>query len=419
MKKVIRKAILVEVVQRDKREISEASLSEFRFLVQTLGVEIVGETTQAMRQPNYAFFLGKGKVGEIKQIVKLLNADFVFADITLTYLQLRNLTKEIGIPVIDRPHLILMIFAMRAKTKEGKLQVELSELKMHLPEIVHNGIFMDQQTGSEIGLKGPGEKKTELKKRYIEKRIKLLEERLKIIERQRELRRKKRRKGNIPIIALIGYTNSGKSTLLNRLTNTNTYVENMFFSTLDTLVREGKLDEQTEVLFVDTIGFIRDLPPMLIYSFHSTLEEILDAWVILHIVDVSVPDFVAKMKSVLATINELNASQIPRMLVFNKIDKISEEKRIILQERFRNAIFISALKGLEIDTLKTKMKEEISKLYIRVKLLIPYEEPKVLSYVYSEVNVISVKNIKNGALIIAEGFRENMEKFKKYFVISY
>jgi GTP-binding protein HflX len=412
-----KKVILVEVIQPNKREISEDSFEEFRILVQTLGLEIVGETTQVIRVPNYAFFLGKGKVNEIKQIVKLLNASYIFIDTKLTYLQLRNLTKEVGIPVIDRPHLILMIFDMRAKTKEGKLQVELSELKMHLPEIVHSGIYMDQQVGSEMGLKGPGEKKTELKRRYIEKRIKILEEKLREIKKQRELRRKRRKKSNIPIIALVGYTNSGKSTLLNCLLGEkDAYVEDMLFSTLDTLVREANLDEQTKVLFVDTIGFIRDLPPTLIYAFHSTLEEILDAWVIVHVVDASVPDFVDKMNSVLTTINELKASSIPRVLVFNKIDLLDKEKLTALKNRYRDAIFISALHCARTQDLKKKLKEEISRLYVMANLLIPYSEPKILSRVYNEVNVISSKEAENGVLIVAEGFKSNMEKFRKYFV---
>ena len=412
-----KKAILVEIIQQNRREISEDSFDEFRFLVQTLGVEIVGESTQVIKIPNYTFFLGKGKVNEIKQIVKLLDADFVFIDTKLTYLQLKNLTKEIGISVIDRPHLILMIFDMRAKTKEGKLQVELSELKMHLPEIVHSGIYMDQQVGSEIGLKGPGEKKTELKRRYIEKRIKILEEKLREIKKQRELRRKKREKNNIPIIAFVGYTNSGKSTLLNRMIGgEDAYVEDMLFSTLDTLVREGEIDEQTKVLFVDTIGFIRDLPPTLIYAFHSTLEEILDAWIIIHIVDVSVPSFKDRMDSVQFTINELKASKIPRILVFNKIDKLDIERRSFLQKRYNNAVLISALTGEGINDLKRKLKDEISKLYLRVSLLIPYTEPKVLSSIYKETNIIQSKSTEVGTLLTVEGFKGNIEKFKKYFL---
>ncbi len=411
-----KKAISVEIINPGIREISDDSFEEFKLLIGTLGIEIAGEATQVIRKPNYAFFLGKGKVNELRQIVKLLNADFVFIDSKLTYLQLKNLTDEIGVPVIDRPHLILMIFSMRARTKEAKLQVELSQLKMHLPEIVHSAMYLDQQTGSEIGLKGPGEKKTELRRRYIEKRINVLEKKLKEIAKQRELRRKKRRKSKIPIIAIAGYTNSGKSTLLNRLTKPDAYVENMLFSTLDTLVREGEIAENKKVLFVDTIGFIRDLPPALIYAFHSTLEEILDAWVILHVVDASSPDFSEKIESVLKTLKELGASEIPRILVFNKIDKIPAEKLLFLKNKFPDAVFISALSGAGIDKLKSKIEEKISSLYVKLKLLIPYDRQDIVSALYETANVLSAKNTDEGTEIVAEGFRNSMFKFRKFTV---
>ncbi len=410
-----KKAVVVEVINPLVREISEDSFEEFRLLVETLGYEISAETTYIARKTNYGFFIGKGKVNEIRQIVKLLDTEVVFIDTKLSYLQIRNLSKEIGVPVVDRPHLILMIFDMRAKTKEGKLQVELSELKMHLPEIVHSGISLDQQVGSEMGLKGPGEKKTELKRRYIEKRIKVLEKKLLEIRKQRMLRRKKRKKSNIPIIAIAGYTNSGKSTLLNRLTTPDAYVEDMLFSTLDTLVREGELNGE-KVLFVDTIGFIRDLPPALIYAFHSTLEEILDAWIILHVTDVSVPDFSAKMETVLRTINELGASLIPRITVFNKIDKISEEKLNFLKQRYPEAVFISALSGEGIEALKERISKEISRLHTSEKLFIPHDKQSVLSKIYDTLEVLHSESTEKGVFLVVKGFKQDVDKFKAYKV---
>ncbi len=410
-----KKAVVVEVINPLVREISEDSFEEFRLLVETLGYEISAETTYIARKTNYGFFIGKGKVNEIRQIVKLLDTEVVFIDTKLSYLQIRNLSKEIGVPVVDRPHLILMIFDMRAKTKEGKLQVELSELKMHLPEIVHSGISLDQQVGSEMGLKGPGEKKTELKRRYIEKRIKVLEKKLLEIRKQRMLRRKKRKKSNIPIIAIAGYTNSGKSTLLNKLTTPDAYVEDMLFSTLDTLVREGELNGE-KVLFVDTIGFIRDLPPALIYAFHSTLEEILDAWIILHVTDVSVPDFSAKMETVLRTINELGASLIPRITVFNKIDKISEEKLNFLKQRYPETVFISALSGEGIEALKERISKEISRLHTSEKLFIPHDKQSVLSKIYDTLEVLHSESTEKGVFLVVKGFKQDVDKFKAYKV---
>ena len=409
------KAILIEVIDSNRRGISLDSFEEFKTLVKTLGIEIVAETMQIINKPNYAFFIGKGKLNEIKQVSKLVNPKYVFINAKLTYLQLKNISKEIGVPCIDRPHLILMIFAMRAKTREGKLQIELSELKMRLPEIVHSKSYLDQQVGSEIGLKGPGEKMTEVKRRYVEKRIKVLEKKLRVIALQRALRRKRRRKSNIPVIAIVGYTNSGKSTLLNQLTRSNAYTENMLFSTLDTLVREGNIDDETKVLFVDTIGFIRDLPPTLIYAFHSTLEEILDAWIIIHVVDISVPDFRKKIDSVLITLNKLKAADIPRVLVFNKIDKISYEELLRYKRLFKEAIFISALNGKGLDELKEKLRKELSLLFVRRTLLIPYTKPKVLAMAYRETKIIERRNKEKGIYLSIEGFKGNVEKFKHYF----
>lgn len=412
------KAILIEIIDPSRREISMDSFEEFKTLVKTLNIEIVAETTQIINKPNYAFFIGKGKLNEIKQVTKLVNPKYVFINAKLTYLQLKNISKEIGVPCIDRPHLILMIFSMRAKTREGKLQIELSELKMRLPEIVHSKTYLDQQVGSEIGLKGPGEKMTEVKRRYVEKRIKVLEKKLRTIALQRALRRKKRRKSNIPIIAIVGYTNSGKSTLLNQLTHSNAYTENMLFSTLDTLVREGNINDETKVLFVDTIGFIRDLPPTLIYAFHSTLEEILDAWIIIHLVDISVPDFREKIDSVLITLNKLKAADIPRILVFNKIDKIPSEELLRYKRLFKEAIFISAIGGRGLDELKERLRQELSHLFVRQTLLIPYSKPEILAMAYRETQVIDRKNGEKGIYLSIEGFKANVEKFQHYFTTA-
>ncbi len=410
-----RKVVLVEIIDAKTREIREESFDEFRLLIETLGFDIVAETSQVLREVNYSFYIGKGKLEEIRQIVRLLGAEYVFIDSMLTYLQLRNLSKEIGVPCIDRPHLILMIFSMRAKTSEGKLQVELSQLKMRLPEIVHSTVNLDQQTGSEMGLKGPGERKTELKRRYIENRVKVLEERLKEIKMHREERRKKRKKSNIPLVAIVGYTNSGKSTLLNALTGADSYVENMLFATLDTLVRESELKDNFKVLFTDTIGFIRDLPAALIYAFHSTLEEIDDAWLIVHLVDATSYEFRNKIEVVNQTLKELNCDKITRILVFNKIDMLESEKLELLKEMYEDAIFISALKGTGIDELKDRIYEILSKFLVKMKIFVPYDKSYLLNMVYENTKVINKKEQDDGVLFFVEGFVENINKFRDFF----
>ena len=411
-----KKGVLVEILDPGKKEIKDESFNEFRLLVETLSFEIVAETSQTLRDVNYAYFIGKGKVEELKEIVKLAEADYVFIDSQLRYLQLRNLSKEIGVPCFDRPHLILMIFAMRAKTGEGKLQVELSELRMKLPEIVHDDINLDQQTASLIGLKGPGERKTELKKRYIEKRIQILEEKLDSIKKQREARRKRRLRSNIPIVAIAGYTNSGKSTLMNRLTDAGAYVENRLFATLDTLVRVGNVVGDYKVIFIDTIGFIRDLPHTLIYAFHSTLEEILDAWVAIILVDASDQDFNEKFNTVKETIKELGGENITQLIVFNKIDKISSEKLDTLKLQYKNALFISALSGRGIDELKASIRSILEKSFVQVKLFIPMSNINLIPEIFACARVISKDDQSDGALLKVEGFSENINKYSRFIV---
>jgi GTP-binding protein HflX len=411
-----KKAVLIEIVDPGKKEIKDQYFEEFRLLVETLSLEIVAETAQTLRKVNYAYFIGKGKVEELRGIVKLVEADYVFIDSQLTYLQLRNLSKEIGVPCFDRPHLILMIFAMRAKTGEGKLQVELSELRMRLPEIVHADINLDQQTASLIGLKGPGERKTELKRRYIEKRINVLENKLESIKKQREGRRKKRVRSNIPIVAITGYTNSGKSTLMNKLTDASAYVENMLFATLDTLVREGDIGGDCRVLFTDTIGFIRDLPHALIYAFHSTLEEIIDAWIILILVDVSDSDFPEKLDTVQKTIGELGGENIPQLIIYNKIDKITHEQLNFLKAEYKDAIFISALKGEGVNELKDAIRSIIERSFVKVKIFIPLNSINLIPEIFASTRVVSKDDKNNGVLLTIEGFVENVNKYNKFIV---
>ena len=415
MESNIRKAILVHVVSRDNKELREEYLEEFRLLVSTLSYEIVAETTYSLREPRYSTFLGAGKVEELKKVIKLTDAQIVFIDTTLTFLQLRNLSKELEAPVIDRPHLILMIFSMRARTNEAKLQVELSRLKMRLPEIVHSEVNLDQQTGSEIGLKGPGERKTELKRRYIERRIQILEKKLEEIKKHRFEVRKRRTKSNIPIISIVGYTNAGKSTLLNALTSSDAYVEDKLFATLDSMARLGEVKQNISAIFVDTIGFIRDLPPQLIYAFHSTLEEILDSWIIIHLVDISDVLFREKIDVVLSTLKELGASNIPTITVFNKIDKVDSETLNYLASIFKDAVFISAKSGVNIDKLKEKIASMLQELIVRVKIILPYKDAYLLDEIYSSSNVISRKDTEENIILYVEGYYSTLAKFKNYF----
>ncbi len=407
--------VIVNVIDSKKKEIFRDSFEEFRLLVETLSYEIVAETLYTIRESHYATFLGKGKIEELKNLVKLTEASIIFVDSTLTFLQLRNLSKEIGVPVVDRPHLILMIFSFRAKTLEAKLQVELSQLKMHLPEIVHSDVDLDQQTGSMFGLKGAGERKTEIKRRYIEKRIKVLENKLEEIKKHRFEVRKKRKKGNIPIVSIVGYTNVGKSTLLNILTASKALVEDKLFATLDTLARVGDIKEGLTAIFVDTIGFISNLPPQLVYSFRSTLEEILDSWLIIHVIDVSDSQFRVKIDVVLETLNDLGVHDIPIITVFNKIDLVDPNTIQYLQKSFPSAVFISALKNVGIAKLKDTIFTALKDLVITSKIFIPFSKLYLLDEIYNSMHVISRKDTEEGIILFVESYLNNVYKYREFF----
>ncbi|MGC8721173.1 MAG: GTPase HflX [Caldisericaceae bacterium] len=413
------KVVLVETIEPQRKIISEELFNEFRLLIETLSFEIVVETSQVIKDVNFGYFIGKGKVEEIKQIVRLTAANYVFIDASLTYLQLKNLTREIGVPCIDRPRLILMIFSKRAKTAEGKIEVELSELKMRLPEIVHSDTNLDQQTASLMGLKGPGERKTELKRRYIEKRIQSLEDKLKVIKKNREERRKKRKKSGVPLVAIVGYTNSGKSTIMNRLSSVNdAYVEDMPFATLDTLVRDTDFGDNFHVLLIDTIGFIRDLPHSLIYSFHSTLEEILDAWLLLNVTDISDANFPEKMQTVAETVEELGAKDIPVINVFNKTDKVSEDTLNELKCKFKDAVFVSALKGDGISDLKSAIESMLGKSLVRENIFIPSDRVDVLNSLEQFGRILSRRVLPTGFVLEVEAPLKELKSFSAYFIKS-
>lgn len=416
MEKIDRKGILIHIVEGGNKVLRDEYLEEFRLLVETLNYEVVAETTYVLREPHHATLLGKGKIEETKNLIKITSAKIVFIDTTLTFLQMRTLSKEMEVPVIDRPHLILMIFSMRARTNEAKLQVELTQLKMRLPEIVHSDVNLDQQTGSLVGLKGPGERKTELRRRYIEKRIQMLEKKLEQIRKHRFEIRKRRKKSNIPIISIVGYTNAGKSTLINVLTHSNAYVEDKLFATLDSLARVGKI-EGLPVIFVDTIGFIRDLPPQLVYAFHSTLEEILDSWIIIHLIDISDPLFREKIDVILKTLKELGINDsIPLITVFNKIDNIEEGTIEYVKHVYNDAIFISALNGINLDILKEEIYKTLKGLIKRVKLFIPYDKAYIIDEIYNSMHVVYRKDEASGSVLVVEGYYTTVSQYKNFWV---
>ena len=326
------------------------SFRELVSLAQTLDFTIVGQNFQVIREPTHSHLIGKGKIVEIGEEIKKLSPDVVFVDFHLSPLQNRNLEKEWEVPVFDRSGLIIEVFRRHASTNEGKLQVELAKLRYQLPRLTQRNLAYDQQVGGGAVTRGSGERAIELEKRHLKERIRRLESRIKVLAKNRETRSQLRLRTNLPIVALVGYTNAGKSTLMNALTGADVLIENKLFSTLDTTVRQRMIGEK-KVLFVDTVGFIRNLPHELIAAFKSTLEEVLSAWLVVHVFDCSDADYERHIEIAENVLSDLGADCIPRLRIANKTDRISDENREQIKGTVNPDIFVSASEKIGIDEL--------------------------------------------------------------------
>lgn len=375
------RAILVGI---DVQGMGEALLEELDQLADTAGAEVVFKMVQNRNKPDVATYIGKGKAEELSQAVKSFDAHLIICDDELSPAQIRNLEHITGIRVIDRTSVILDIFAQRAISREGKLQVELAQLKYRLPRLTGKGIELSRLGGG-IGTRGPGEKKLETDRRYIRQRIYEIEKELKKVQKRRELARNKRKKNMIPVIALVGYTNAGKSTLMNILTNSEVLVEDKLFATLDPTARKIVLPNNQNVVLVDTVGFINKLPHQLVDAFKATLEEVIFADVLLHIVDMSSPHMLEQIELVNNVLNSLGAHQ-PIIMVYNKIDKVNS---LIPLPAIKPQVSISAKTGAGIDLLLKEIENNISIDYHHICLCIPYDEANVLSKLHDEAKVIN------------------------------
>jgi GTP-binding protein HflX len=346
-------------------EESEESFDELKELVKAAGGEVLASSVQKRERIDSKYYIGKGKVDEIKDISDKMDIDLIVFNNELSPGQLRNLEDVINKKIIDRTTLILDIFSRRATSKEGKLQVELAQLKYFMPRLTGMRDYLSREGGG-IGTRGPGEQKLETDRRHIQKKINSIELKLKQIERERELKRKKRTSSNMPIVAIVGYTNAGKSTILNKIiskhssSDKHVYSEDMLFATLDTAHRKAKLLNGKEVIFVDTVGFVSKLPTKLVEAFKSTIEEIKYADLIVHVIDSSNKNIDLQIKTTLDIIKDLGANQIPMINVFNKIDKISKDELIFNMDDMDNRIFISASDDNDIDSLLKKIEETLT-----------------------------------------------------------
>ncbi len=329
----------------------EESLQELSSLSDTAGALVVDVVTQNLNKPHPRYFIGEGKVHEIAERVSEKCVDLVIFDEDLSPSQQRNLEDAIGRRVIDRTALILDIFARRARTREGKIQVELAQLNYILPRLTGRGVLMSRLGGG-IGTRGPGETKLEIDRRRIRERISKLKRELEVVRRTRDLHRKKRETYHIPVVSLVGYTNSGKSTLFNYLTRSNVLVEDKLFATLDPTTRLVKVKGMNKFFLIDTVGFIRKLPHQLVESFRATFEEITSSDLLIIVVDASSRTFEEQIKVVMRTLSEVEGDNIPRLFAFNKIDIVENREYIArIVESYGNSVIISAKTGEGIDSL--------------------------------------------------------------------
>lgn len=346
------KAIIVGVAFNKNGVSFDRELEELSSLCHTANLEVVGSTFQNVKEQNPATLIGSGKVEEIATLVMALDADVVVIDTELTGSQLNNISTACKVKVIDRSMLILDIFAMRASTNEGRLQVKLAQLKYTLPRISSISGTAGRFGSGGVGMRGPGETKLEMDKRAIRESIARLEKEIIKLKNQRLLKKNERKKNQMKQVAIVGYTNAGKSTLMNTITKAGIYADDLLFATLDTTSRTLFLEEGKKVVLVDTVGFIDKLPHAFIQAFNATLEETADADLLIHVVDISERDYKDKMQVVDDVLHEIHADNIPKIIVYNKVDKI--DKPFVLPD---NAVLVSAKNNTGIEVLKQKIKE--------------------------------------------------------------
>ncbi|MEG1501379.1 MAG: GTPase HflX, partial [Clostridiales bacterium] len=393
------KAILVALSAGASQEEVELSLTELASLAKTAGIEVVSQVIQNRSKACSATYIGKGKAEEISFLAQNLDADLIIFDDEITPAAQRNLENLIGRKIIDRSLLILDIFAQRAKSNEGKIQVELAQLKYLLPRLQGQGLTLSRLGGG-VGTRGPGETKLETDKRKIRSRIREMEHRLDEILKTRSLHRKKQLDGQYPLVALVGYTNSGKSTLLNSLAQAEALAEDLLFATLDPLTRQVVLKDGRKILLSDTVGFIRRLPHHLVAAFRSTLEKVVEADLLLHIVDGSAEDISSQAEAVIKVLGDLHVLDKPLLTVINKADLIDNEvllKRLSVV--FEESVVISAAQGQGLEELLSKIADILPESRVIKEMILPYSAGNILSFFHEEGEILEKEYLPEGIRI--------------------
>jgi len=412
-----RKALLVGVNINNDTNFDE-SMDELKNLAIACDFGVIEQVMQNLKNFNKVFCVGTGKVEEIKLLIEETNCDVIIFDNELSPTQLRNLGGMLGSEIMDRTSLILEIFARRAKTKEAKIQVELARLQYMLPRLIGIKESLSQQSGG-VGIttRGPGEKALELDRRKIEKKISALNKELEMISNERQTQRKKRQKAELPSVALVGYTNSGKSTLMNALIeqvnqseNKKVLSKNILFASLDTAVRNISLSDNRNFLLFDTVGFVSKLPHNLVKAFRSTLEELSSADLLLHVIDASSPAYERQIEVTEKTLQQIGAEGIPTIYVYNKSDLTTLKFPIIGHDK----VYISALKRAGLDELIALINQKVFNQYIKCRMFIPYTKGSLISYLNDHAYVKSVSHQNKGTLLTLECRKSDYKRYKQF-----
>ncbi|MBO5340301.1 MAG: GTPase HflX [Oscillospiraceae bacterium] len=386
--KIINRAVLVGLnahsLNNDENA-TDSSMEELAALLETAGGQCMGTVMQSKDSPDPRTFIGEGKVAEVKELVQAVGANMVIFDNSLSPSQQRVLCEDLGVSVLDRSALILDIFAQRARTREGRLQVELAQYKYLLPRLLGMWTHLERQEGA-IGTRGPGETQLETDRRHIRRKISKLEEELRDVRRIRGVQRERRMKNEVPVVAIVGYTNAGKSTLLNKLTGADIPANNRLFDTLDTTTRMLEISDTCTVLISDTVGFISKLPHHLVEAFKATLEELEFADLLLHVIDASNPEWRDQAAVVDNLIRELGAEQTPRLEVFNKCDRYVGE----IRPHGENMVSVSAKTGEGVDRLLEAIGKRLDSGARRVTIHLPYDKGGILEALYRDAKVEKV-----------------------------
>ncbi len=414
--------VLIGVYSGGSVEDAENSIRELAALAETAGAVVLDGLLQRRPHPDPSTYFGKGKAAELRDVVAATGADTVIADTELAPSQRRALEDIVGVKVIDRTAVILDIFSQHATSREGKAQVELAQLEYLLPRLRGWGESMSRQAGGQVGAgngmgsRGPGETKIELDRRRIHTRMARLRKQIKGFAPAREAKRANRTRFEVPSVAIAGYTNAGKSSLLNRITKAGVLVENALFATLDATVRRSKTEDGRLFTLADTVGFVRNLPHQLVEAFRSTLEEVGQSDVIVHVVDASHPDPAAQLATVRDVIGELGARDIPEIVAFNKSDLADDSQRILLRGMEPTGIFVSARTGEGIDELLARIAELLPAPEVELTLLVPYDRGEVISRLHVQGRVLSTDYRDEGTRVTALVHPSRVDDLREFVV---